>query len=195
MRLPIPFPARRRRPFTVLPAALVIVCLAAGCTAKVDGTATAGAGADSAFSAADGLIPQGETVSPFADVPAIANLDPALRAAVQQAAGDAAAKNVEMRISSGWRSERYQNFLLQQATSRYGGEDEARRFVRTAETSSHVTGHAVDVLPTRADDWLIQHGAAYGLCQSYANEMWHFELSVAPGGTCPAPASDADAAE
>jgi zinc D-Ala-D-Ala carboxypeptidase len=53
----------------------------------------------------------------------------------------------------------------------------------------------VDVLPTRADDWLIQHGDAYGLCQSYANEMWHFELSVAPGGTCPAPASDAGTAD
>jgi hypothetical protein len=194
VRLPIPFSARCRRPLAVLPVALVIVCLAAGCSAKVDGSASADAGAESAFSAADGHIPQGETVSPFADVPAIMNLDPALRAAVQQATEDAAARSVEIRISSGWRSERYQNFLLQQAAGRYGGEEEARRFVRTAETSSHVTGRAVDVLPTRADDWLIQHGDTYGLCQSYANEMWHFELSVAPGGTCPPPASDADAA-
>ena len=28
--------------------------------------------------------------------------------------------------------------------------------------------------PTDADDWLIQHGSDYGLCQTYANEMWHF---------------------
>ena len=24
--------------------------------------------------------------------------------------------------------------------------------------------------------WLSEHGAAYGLCQIYRNEPWHFEL-------------------
>lgn len=32
---------------------------------------------------------------------------------------------------------------------------------------------------------MIQHGADYGLCQVYENEIWHFELLTEPGGTCP----------
>ena len=28
----------------------------------------------------------------------------------------------------------------------------------------------------RADAWLSEHGAAYGLCQIYGNEPWHYEL-------------------
>jgi len=43
----------------------------------------------------------------------------------------------------------------------------------------------VDIGPTAADDWLIQHGADYGLCQTFANEIWHFELATVPGGRCP----------
>nr|RZI36672.1 hypothetical protein BJQ95_00888 [Cryobacterium sp. SO1] len=38
---------------------------------------------------------------------------------------------------------------------------------------------------TDADSWLSQHGADYGLCQIYANEMWHFEFATEPGGDCP----------
>ena len=161
----------------------------AGCSSGPGGSTSEGA----AFSVADGYLAAGETVSPFDDVPAITNLDPALRFAVQRAAQDAKA-HVDMRISSGWRSERLQRALLEQAITASGTADDARRFVRNPETSSHVTGRAVDVLPTRADDWLIQHSSEYGLCQSYSNEMWHFELTVAPGGTCPAPAADAEAA-
>ncbi|HEY4418361.1 MAG TPA: M15 family metallopeptidase [Pseudonocardia sp.] len=183
-------PARpgRRRSLSFLPCALVLAFLT-GCSSGPGGSTSDGA----AFSVADGYLAIGETVSPFDDVPAISNLDPALRSAVQQAAQDATARDVDMRISSGWRSERLQRALLEQATTTRGNADEARRFVRSPETSSHVTGHAVDVLRTRADDWLIQHGSDYGLCQSYSNEMWHFELTVAPGGTCPAQAADAEA--
>jgi hypothetical protein len=54
-----------------------------------------------------------------------------------------------------------------------------------------VTGDAVDLGPTQADDWVIRHGADYGLCQTYANELWHFELATEPGGSCPAPRPDA----
>jgi D-alanyl-D-alanine carboxypeptidase len=62
--------------------------------------------------------------------------------------------------------------------------------VNTPELSAHVTGDAVDIGPTDADSWLSQHGADYGLCQIYANEMWHFELATEPGGTCPAQLPD-----
>ena len=60
----------------------------------------------------------------------------------------------------------------------------------TPDESAHVTGDAVDVGPTDAMYWLARHGSDHGLCQTYANEIWHFELAVEPGGRCPAPAAD-----
>lgn len=141
----------------------------------------------------DGYIVDGETLSPFDDHPAILNLDPDLRTAIRHAATDAKADGVEMVINSGWRSKRYQQSLLDEAIVTYGSEKEARKWVNTPEKSTHVTGDAVDVGYTDADYWLIQHGSDYGLCQIYANEIWHFELAVEPGDTCPAPISDATA--
>ena len=43
-------------------------------------------------------------------------------------------------------------------------------------TSAHETGDAVDIGDADAGAWLRAHGAAYGLCQTYTNESWHFEL-------------------
>jgi D-alanyl-D-alanine carboxypeptidase len=141
-----------------------------------------------------GYIPTGESVSPFDDaLPAIARLEPGLRAAIQSAASDAGAQGVEMVVTSGWRSAGYQQALLDEATVTYGSLDEARKWVNTPELSAHVTGEAVDVGYTDADSWLSQHGADYGLCQIYANEMWHFELATEPGGECPPQRSDAAA--
>ena len=51
----------------------------------------------------------------------------------------------------------------------------------------------VDIGPTAAALWLRQHGNRYGLCQIYANEMWHYELATEPGGICPRPIADASA--
>jgi hypothetical protein len=39
-----------------------------------------------------------------------------------------------------------------------------------------VSGDAVDIGPSDAATWLSEHGAAYGLCQIYGNEPWHYEL-------------------
>jgi hypothetical protein len=39
-----------------------------------------------------------------------------------------------------------------------------------------VSGNAVDIGPSGAAAWLSEHGAAYGLCQIYGNEPWHYEL-------------------
>jgi D-alanyl-D-alanine carboxypeptidase len=123
---------------------------------------------------------------------AIRNLDPVLWQAVQQAATDARQqRGIQVRLTSGWRGRAYQQELLDEAVDKYGSLDEARRFVNTPERSTHVTGKAVDVGPTNAADWLIQHGSRYGLCQVYANEMWHFELLTTPGGKCPQPRGDA----
>jgi LAS superfamily LD-carboxypeptidase LdcB len=117
--------------------------------------------------------------------PTVANLDPGLLAALQAAARDARHDGVRLVITSGWRSRAHQQRLFDEAVTTYGSEEEARRYVSTPDTSAHVTGDAVDIGPTDAADWLDQHGAAYGLCQVFANEIWHFELATSPGNGCP----------
>ncbi|MCS7475283.1 M15 family metallopeptidase [Umezawaea endophytica] len=142
--------------------------------------------------AGDGSIPENSSISlSDTDHDALRGLDPALLEAVRKADVDARLAGVELRVTSGWRSEAYQRRLLDQAVVTYGSLQEARRFVSTPEKSKHVVGKAIDIGPTNADDWLIRHGAAYGLCQAYANEMWHFELLTTPGGECPQPLADA----
>jgi zinc D-Ala-D-Ala carboxypeptidase len=128
-----------------------------------------------ALGEADGVVPDGATV--FDDeIPGVGNLDPALLGALRQAATDAADDGVEFFVDSGWRSPEYQNQLLREAVSEYGSEEEAARWVATAETSAHVSGDAVDIGPFDATAWLSEHGAEYGLCQIYSNEPWHYEL-------------------
>ena len=62
-----------------------------------------------------------QALSPF-DVTnaAVGNLDPALLAAVQQAAVAAGAEGVPMTITSGWRSPEFQQQLLDDAVATYG---------------------------------------------------------------------------
>jgi zinc D-Ala-D-Ala carboxypeptidase len=128
-----------------------------------------------ALGEADGVVPEGVTV--FDDeTPAVANLDPALLGALRQAAADAADDGVELVVNSGWRSPEYQAQLLDEAISEYGSEAEAARWVATPETSLHVSGDAVDIGPSDATAWLSEYGADYGLCQTYGNEPWHYEL-------------------
>ncbi|MGY1838177.1 MULTISPECIES: VanZ family protein [unclassified Modestobacter] len=146
-----------------------------------------------AMTVENGHVADGEELSAFADVPAITNLDSALRMAVQDAARDATADGVDFHVSSGWRSADYQQALFDAAVARYGSPDAAREWVLGPDESSHVTGDAVDIGPTDAMSWLSQHGSDYGLCQTYGNEMWHFELAVERGGECPAPADDPSA--
>jgi D-alanyl-D-alanine carboxypeptidase len=130
-----------------------------------------------ALGQADGVVPDGATV--FDDeLPAVANLDPALLGALRQAATDAAGDGVEFFVDSGWRSPEYQEQLLREAVSKYGSEEEAARWVATADTSAHVSGDAVDLGPSDATAWLTEHGAEYGLCQTYSNEPWHYELRL-----------------
>jgi D-alanyl-D-alanine carboxypeptidase len=127
-----------------------------------------------ALGEADGAVPDGTTV--FDDeIPGVANLDPALVGALRQAATDAADDGVAFFVDSGWRSPEYQEQLLREAVSKYGSE-EAARWVATADTSAHVSGDAVDIGHSDATAWLSEHGAEYGLCQTYSNEPWHYEL-------------------
>jgi len=123
----------------------------------------------------DGAVPDGTTV--FDDgVPGVAKLDPALLVALRQAASHAASEGVEFFVDSGWRSAEYQKRLLEQAILKYGSRAEAARWVATPNTSAHVSGEAVDIGRSDAAAWLSEHGARYGLCQTYSNESWHYEL-------------------
>lgn len=119
------------------------------------------------------------------DNAALDRLDPDLLEAVMAAAADARADGVDLRITSGWRSRAHQERLFEEALETYGSPEEAARWVASPDSSAHVTGDAVDVGPTDGALWMGQHGAAYGLCQTFANEIWHFELLTTPGGECP----------
>lgn len=132
-----------------------------------------------------GWLPDGRTLSPFdVDHPIVGWLDPALLEAVQDAARRAEADGIEMRITSGWRSKGFQERLFADGVQTYGSLEAAREYVASPEKSKHITGEAVDIAPVAADRWLIANGATFGLCQIYANEIWHFEL-VAVDGRCP----------
>jgi D-alanyl-D-alanine carboxypeptidase len=123
----------------------------------------------------DGAVPEGVRVFDD-DIPAVANLDPGLLRALRHAALDAAKDGIEIVVNSGWRSREYQKQLFRDAVAKYGSEKAAARWVATPDTSSHVSGAAVDIGPSRATAWLSKHGAEYGLCRIYRNEPWHYEL-------------------
>jgi len=140
---------------------------------------------DGAVTEADGVLP--DAASPFEDGYAgIARLQPALLDALRRATTDAADQGVDIRVNSGWRSAEYQEQLLRDAVAQYGSAAEAARWVATPVTSAHVAGDAVDIGPYAAADWMIAHGQSYGLCRTYENEAWHFELVPdAIGNGCP----------
>lgn len=181
-------PALRRRRVAVIGAALLTTVIAG--SALIIGQQSLAASAPLSIDAvgeADGLIRHEGTVSVFDDVPAVANLDADLRAAVRAAATAAAERDgVPMHVNSGWRSAAYQQQLREEAVAEHGSEEEAARWVATPENSEHVSGDAVDLGPVSAQDWVSRHGAEFGLCQIYANERWHFELRpAAVANGCP----------
>lgn len=114
------------------------------------------------------------------------NLQPPMVRAYRAAAAAAAGAGHPMSIRSGWRSAAYQQVLFDRAVARYGSSTEAAKWVLPPQDSAHVQGTAVDVEPLGAARWLEAHGRAYGLCRTYANEWWHFELvALGPVATCP----------
>jgi D-alanyl-D-alanine carboxypeptidase len=133
-----------------------------------------------------GWLPDGTTLSPFDTAnPIVGWLDPALLTAVQNASKQAQAEGIDIRINSGWRSRGFQQRLFEDAVRAYGSAAIASQFVASADASMHVQGRAVDIAPVEADRWIIANGRQFGLCQIYANEIWHFELAVDGQGRCP----------
>ena len=171
---------RRIRPTVLTALLLVAVALIGTVTYRLVGTLLAAVRGE-----AGGAVGRGLTVFDT-ERPAVANLDPDLLRALRQAAKDAAREGVKIHINSGWRSPEYQERLHLQAVWKYRSQEKAARWVATADTSSHVSGHAVDIGPSRATAWLSRHGAEYRLCQVYRNEPWHYELRPrAINGGCP----------
>nr|MBS1899999.1 M15 family metallopeptidase [Actinomycetota bacterium] len=185
--------ARRPRLFRLVATLLVLAAIVAGIAAAVvtaavatrpdypTGTGEAGsvvARSGGQPTADDGYIADGDSLA-LSDTaaPAVARLDPALREALDRAHAAAAEDGLDLRVGGGWRSKAYQSWLLRDAVRTYGSAEQAARWVGTPETSQHVKGEAVDISPYDAADWLNRHGAQFGLCRTYDNEAWHFELS------------------
>jgi hypothetical protein len=171
------------RPSAVAGLLIVIVAIAAalGNQSRVSWRSTAASHTDiprrehrGALGQADGAVPDGVTIFDDA-IPGVAKLDPALLGALRQAATGAKDDGVAFIVDSGWRSPAYQERLLEDAIAEYGSAQEAARWVASPDTSAHVSGDAID-LGRDAAAWLAAHGAAYGLCQVYGNESWHYEL-------------------
>jgi len=133
-----------------------------------------------------GYLPDGVAITAY-DVtnPVVGRLDPALLAAVQKATDAAAAQGITVQINSGWRSEGFQQRLFDDGVRTYGSVDAASQFVASPETSMHVVGRAVDVGGPDAAAWMSRNGPRFGLCQVYANELWHYELTADGAGNCP----------
>jgi hypothetical protein len=172
-------PSSVRRHPGAIAVALLAIALLAGALVLV-GTVIARSASSASPSLggageADGVLPDGVTVFDERHV-GITALDPELLAALRAAATDAADDGIEFLVTSGWRSATYQQQLLDEAVFQYGSEAEAARWVATADSSAHVSGDAVDIGPSAAAAWLSGYGAAYGLCQTYGNELWHYEL-------------------
>ncbi|WP_435592375.1 M15 family metallopeptidase [Nocardia sp. bgisy118] len=112
-------------------------------------------------------------------------LDPALAVAYSFAEDAAHSEGVPIWINSGYRSYAEQQALWEDGIATYGSPEEARRWVLPPEESTHVAGQAIDVGPQPGAQWLEQNGNRWGLCRTYTNEWWHFELATIPGAACP----------
>jgi zinc D-Ala-D-Ala carboxypeptidase len=164
----------------------MLVATAATFALVILGVGAAGPASADQDDTTEGGLPNGQRLSPFdLSSPAVNRLDPALLDAIERAANAAAADGVTIGLTSGWRSPEFQQRLFDDAVAQYGSADIASQYVASPQVSKHVTGRAVDVGPTDADNWLLRNGGAFGLCQIYANEIWHFELAADYGGVCP----------
>jgi LAS superfamily LD-carboxypeptidase LdcB len=114
--------------------------------------------------------------------------------AVQVAAKKSA--NLNLEITSSWRSLEYQQQLFDNSIIKNGSREEAMKWVALPEVSMHPWGLAIDInyVPDGREEahWVEKHGYLFGLCRAYENEWWHFEPLVAPGEKCPKMRKDAN---
>ncbi|MEU6562489.1 M15 family metallopeptidase [Nocardia nova] len=112
-------------------------------------------------------------------------LDPMLAVAYTLAEQQAHSEGVPLSIVSGRRTRDEQEQLWEEGIATYGSPGAARRWVLPPDESTHVTGKAIDVGPQQGAQWLRDNGNRWGLCQTFTNEYWHFELQTFPGAACP----------
>ncbi|WP_459963504.1 M15 family metallopeptidase [Nocardia sp. IFM 10818] len=120
-------------------------------------------------------------------------LDPRLASAFTEAEKAAVVEGVTVWITSGHRTYGEQLWLWEDGIARYGSPEAAQQWVLPPEESTHVSGEAIDVGPREGAQWLEDNGYRWGLCRTYDNEWWHFELATVPGVACPARLPDASA--
>lgn len=108
-----------------------------------------------------------------------------------------APEDVQIGITSAYRSPETQQRLWEEALAKYGSESEARKWVAPPGKSQHNHGHAADLkyLSPAAQEWVHQNAGQYGLAFPLSNEPWHVELATArgQGGQAPSPAAPAPA--
>ena len=175
---------RPRSPADRVYAAVVVAALVAcGVSAyRLLAPDTPSSGAGSRAGRGAGAAP--DATGSQAEAPAT-GLDPELVRRFEQAQALAAEDGIELTLVSGWRSADEQAQVVEDVVRKRGSLEEAKRWVLPPEASAHVAGTAIDVGATDGALWLGEHGAELGLCRTYANEMWHFEAVIEPGGTCP----------
>jgi D-alanyl-D-alanine dipeptidase len=190
MTIPLAPPRTDRRRTATLALAGALVLGGTACTGPVPGDRAA---------AVDPAVPPAPATTTATDAPAppsppeetgVSGLDPELAERFAAAQRAAAADGIELRLVSGARTAEEQQVLVDQAVEKYG-VPEAYRWVLPPEESAHVQGLAIDVGPTEGTYWLVEHGLEHGLCQTYANEVWHFELLPDGADTCPEQHADA----
>jgi zinc D-Ala-D-Ala carboxypeptidase len=110
--------------------------------------------------------------------------------AFERAQAEAADAGYELTITSGFRTAAEQAAMLDAEVAQRGSLEEALWWVFPPDRSMHVQGLAIDVAGGPAADWLANHGARFGLCQTLAWEWWHFEWRDRweAAGACPPPA-------
>lgn len=175
----------------VLLAAIVYSSQRRGDASVSDGAGSSKGAASASYSGRDKAQVRQTQVNPHeSQHAAVAGLDPRLREAIQEAARTARDEGVrDFWLTSGFRTHEYQQELLDRAVQKQGSLDAALAWVRTPQDSEHVLGKAVDVGPTAAAAWMDRNAERFGLCRTYANELWHYELRA--GSACPAQKADA----
>ena len=124
----------------------------------------------------------------------VVEIHPLLSARFTAAQSFAREDGVILTVTSGYRSLARQTLLFEREVEIRGSETEAAKWVLPPQFSHHPQGLAIDVnYPGDRPGayWLETNGSRFGLCRVYANEWWHFEGVIAPGGTCPALAPNA----
>ncbi|WP_227982478.1 M15 family metallopeptidase [Nocardia spumae] len=144
-------------------------------TALVAGIALAGVAAPAAA----------EEPAPTGSAAGTDGLEPMLATAYTLAERQAHQEGVPLWIASGHRSPAEQERLWEEGIATYGSPGAARQWVLPPDESTHVTGRAIDVGPEQGAQWLQDNGNRWGLCRTFDNEYWHFEVQTVPGGVCP----------